>query len=48
MIDHKKGVDGPKIHIESPKPQTLVLLIKDTKTFSPKTLYNQQPIREAL
>jgi hypothetical protein len=32
MNDHKKGVDGPKILIESPKPQTLVLLIKDPKT----------------
>jgi hypothetical protein len=48
MIDHEKGVDGPKIHTESPKLQTLVFLIKDTITFSPKTLYNQQPIREAL
>ncbi len=40
----KKNVDGPEILTKSPKPQTLVLLIKDPKTFSPKHSTTNNPL----
>jgi hypothetical protein len=36
--------DGPEILVECPKPQTLVLLIKDPKTFSPKHFASDNPL----
>jgi hypothetical protein len=42
MVIKIKLNDGSEILIESPKPQILMLLIKDPKTFI------QQPIGEAL
>ncbi len=44
MVIEIKLNDGPKILVESPKPQTLVLLIKDPKTFSPKRFASNNPL----
>jgi hypothetical protein len=48
MVIGIKPNDGHEILAESPKPQTLMLLIKNPKTFSPKHFASNKPIGEAL
>jgi hypothetical protein len=44
MVIEIKLNDEPKIFIESPKPQTLLLLIIDPKTFNPKHSASNNPL----
>ncbi len=44
MVIEIKLNDKPKILTKCPKPQILVLLIKDPKTFSPKHFTSNNPL----